>query len=285
MPFQKLVVVACSLVVLTLLQAPLDAQFLAKATKKTIKVTFVGGWERPGADTSSPEVGLALPALQSLFPGYDISIVTYSWDGNNMTKPGTSLAQDFENDSTVLSFAACYSSGCNTINNMLLTEDPLSDSGRPEIQNLLAIDPYTPPLFFHPLSMQLDPSTNAWMVFSGKGLMAPGLPPTSGNVVSTLRVPTDHGNLLKWLSDTLILINVLEDMMLSQGPLPGRPADPAQPSPPPLLPVPSPLGAGNESGPIWNVASDAFRSRSNLRYFHLRPSVPKLGTAAAPEKQ
>src|SRR6202034_2700764 len=131
--------------------------------------------------------------------GYTVTAVVYAWDGSGVSNPSRSLAQDLQSSPSLLNYSACFSAGCNTLNNLLA---PDADGNYPVVNQLLAVDPETPPTngpaSVQPLAMDLNSNTDVRMILSGDPTLLdpiqPGVPPTGGNLLSTLSLSIDHAN-------------------------------------------------------------------------------------------
>ncbi len=256
------------------LARPLAAQ-TPTSTHKNITIVFVGGWEPPWSNGATPEMEAVQAALQADFQGsgYTVTVAVYAWDGSGVSNPSRSLTQDLESNPSLLNYAACFSAGCNTINNLLETD---VDGSYPVVQELLAIDPETPPTngiaSVQPLAMNLNSNTEVLMIVSSQPTLLdpikPGVPPDGGDLLSTMSLPTDHANVLN-LAETTGTLPVLFEDIAQNAMFSGLLGEPSQPLPSgPITEVPSPDGEGAESKPLSDIASDAFKARSNYRYFH-----------------
>jgi hypothetical protein len=277
--WQKRCVACCAIFATAGALSYLTAQTGVAAANKNVTIVFVGGWEPPWSNGATPEMDAVQAALQADFQGsgYTVTVAVYAWDGTGVSNPSRSLTQDLLSNPSLLNYAACFSAGCNTLNDLLETD---VDGAYPVVQQLLAVDPETPPTnglaSVQPLAMDLNSDTDVRMIVSSDPTVLdpiqPGVPPVGGDLLSTMPLPTDHANVLSLAETTGILQMLFEDVaqdaIISEI-FSNLPTDPSLRSGP-VSGVPSPGTAGMESHLLTGVGTPAFRTLSNYRYFHVR---------------
>ena len=199
---------------------------------KSVTFVFVGGYILPVGPFADPLYGVPSQQIQSVqaelqaaFPGYNVSIAIYSYDGNNLST-GSTLMQDVRSNPNLLNFSACFSAGCGELQQVA---DSLENVVDEPIQELIAIDPYNLPTLSRPiplpLQMTLDVSTDIRLIISKNPALLPSTPappqaaffPNSGTVFSVSSVPGNHDNVLREAVASGVATQQFAQIVLSTG--------------------------------------------------------------------